>query len=358
MLPCVLVSCAGSFDRNASVLRALAVSRWYSDRGMGGYVSLTPTGPNRDLAGVFGVAPDRFVSLAAVQAGLAESPPRFTAVHLVNVSVKNLVLAMVVRAAGGRVIADWDEWATKIPAPLARTCMWWVSEVAMFATADFFVVASRFLQRELGSFKRLKRVLYIPYGFRPAAVEAKAPLDLPKGDYVAYVGSFASNYVGDLAEIVKCGRCLKRRGWTLLLIGDGVLLPALQADLAREGIPVCCAGRMLPQEVDALLRAPEILAGFLPLESTRQNLARCPNKIFHYIKASLPVVTNRIGEAEAALGDLGCYYEWATEDSLAVALGQAATGRVRYRMESYSWDARFSALRPWLDQLTVPATVL
>jgi hypothetical protein len=278
--------------------------------------------------------------------------------HLVNVSVKNLSLAFAGRLLGAVIIADWDEWASRIPAGVLRTKMWRVSEFSSFALADLFVVASRFLGAELIRQEGLKSVVYLPYGTTLIPSSKGIRPFLSEGVYVAYVGSFAPNYIGDMLEILKCGLVCKRMGYKLLLIGAGVLLPQLRIDLENQGVSVHYTDRLSPQAVDDLLLDPKIIAGFLPLERTRQNLSRCPNKIFHYIKASLPVITNRVGEAEGALGDRGCYYEHGSEEQLMSALTRAACGRIFYEMENYSWDTRFEALRPWLGKMAERVTVI
>jgi glycosyltransferase involved in cell wall biosynthesis len=344
----IVVSCAGSFERNASVLRALAVAHWYQVRGELQCVALAKTKPNEDLAAKFGLE-DHPLSTGWYRSLLVYlwwNPGHHVTVHLVNASLQNAVLALLSLLTGGRIIADWDEWASKIPAPPARKLMWRLVEEWMFLTADTFLVASRFLQMELQAKGGLARVLYIPYGYdAKQAVTELAPGSLPPGRrYLAYVGSFTANYAADIAELFRAALAAEKAGLELLIIGDGELLPGLREQLDKAGTSVRFLGKMPPSLVDSWLAHPQIAAGFLPLETTRQNLARCPNKLFHYIRALLPVVTSRIGEASEALGEHGCYYEFGDSHGLQQAISRAATRRPRYEQKRYTWEARFTAL--------------
>lgn len=344
--PLVIVSCAGSFERNASVLRALAVARWHQAHGELGFLALERTEQNVTLALKFGLASTRLRSIAHIFELLWRKPEQPLTVHLVNVSIKNASLAVITGLAGGRVVADWDEWASKIPAPALRKLMWRSVETLMFHLADTFIVASRFLrseiQQELG---RSADVAYIPYGFDLPAVTASVAGELPPGKrYLAYVGSFSANYAADIAELFRVALAAATDGVELLVIGDGELLPQLRDGLATQGGRAHFLGRMTPAEVDRWLLHPQIVAGFLPLQRTRQNLARCPNKLFHYIRASLPVITSELGEAQEALGENGVYYEFGDEAGLRRAIGSALACRPCYEMGRYSWSSRLAGL--------------
>lgn len=344
----IVVSCAGSFDRNASVLRALAVAQWYQARGDLRCLALAKTKTNEDLLTKFGLGgrPLSARWYRPVLEHLWKHPGQRVTVHLVNVSLQNAVLALLSKLTGGRVIADWDEWASKIPAPPVRKLMWRLVEQWMFLSADTFLVASRFLQLELQSKGGIARILYIPYGYdAKQAVSGNSANDLPLGRrYLAYVGSFTANYVADIDELLRAAQAAEKAGLELLIIGDGELLPGLRKELDKAGVSVRFLGKMPPSAVDSWLGHPQVAAGFLPLEATRQNLARCPNKLFHYIRASLPVVTSRIGEASEALGEHGCYYEFGDSRGLEQAIGLAATRRPMYEQERYTWEARFTSL--------------
>jgi hypothetical protein len=234
----VLVSCAGSFDSNASVLRAVAASAWYTRSRFRVLLMIPQSSSNISLTEVFDVNLTTFKDLFKLLKFSLTLRSDAWLLHLVNVSVKNLSLAFAGRLLGAVIIADWDEWASRIPAGVLRTKMWRVSEFSSFALADLFVVASRFLGAELIRQEGLKSVVYLPYGTTLIPSSKGIRPFLSEGVYVAYVGSFAPNYIGDMLEILKCGLVCKRMGYKLLLIGAGVLLPQL-IDYHRKQWMIC-----------------------------------------------------------------------------------------------------------------------
>lgn len=325
----------------------MAVARWYQTRGELCFLALERTAQNLALAEKFTLPAACLQSPGRIMALLYAWPTRPITVHLVNVSLKSAFLAAMTAIVRGRVVADWDEWATRIPAPVTRKLMWRAVEALMFFVADTFLVASKFLQVEIRQkLERNRDVVYIPYGFDLPEDTAAAVLgELPAGRrYLAYVGSFAANYAADLDELFRATQAGAAEQTDLLVIGDGELLPKLRESLGHRLEQVHFLGRMSPAEVDGWLRHPQVVAGFLPLQATRQNLARCPNKLFHYIRASLPVVTSPIGEALEALGARGVYYDFGDSIGLSRAIGEATRLKPAYELNRYTWAARMEGL--------------
>jgi len=325
----------------------MAVARWYQTRGELCFLALERTAQNLALAEKFTLPAGCLQNPGRIMALLYAWPTRPITVHLVNVSLKSAFLAAMTALVRGRVVADWDEWATRIPAPAARKLMWHAVETLMFFVADTFLVASKFLQVEIRQrLERNRDVVYIPYGFDlPEVAAPVAPGVLPDGRrYLAYVGSFAANYAADIDELFRAVEAAAVERIDLLVIGDGELLPRLREGLGHRLGQIHFLGRMTPADVDIWLRHPQVIAGFLPLQDTRQNLARCPNKLFHYIRASLPVVTSPIGEAFEALGERGVYYEFGDPTGLRRAIGEASRLKPVYELSRYSWAVRLNGL--------------
>lgn len=359
MIKCVIAACAGSFEHNASVIRVLAVARWHGDKKRGCHAALSRTEANLTLADQFGLKQDQLVGWTAWLRLVRTYPSHSVAVHLVNVSIKNVLMAAVVRLRGGLVIADWDEWASEIPAKLPRKLMWICSERALFILADKFVVASRYLQVRMQLLHSAHlRVEYVPYGLTIENVSRTTDYhELPQDRaYIAYVGSFTANYVNDISELLRLARLCALMDLHVLIIGYGPLSGRLRSALAEQNLPATLLGRV--ENVDVWLSDPRVIAGFLPLAVTRQNLGRCPNKLFHYIKASLPIVTSPIGEALEALGRLGCYYKYGDDAGLSEALAKAVSQRPVYAVERFTWASRLSVLDPWFKRTEQTEVIL
>jgi glycosyltransferase involved in cell wall biosynthesis len=270
-------------------------------------------------------------------------------IHLVNASAGCTLLAVLAKFYGKKIVIDWDEWASRINAPWYRTVNWWLAEQVLMCLADLAVAASLHLRNRLVANGIGVKVLYAPYAMLPKVKQNSDPVNqVLEGPAIAYVGSFSHNYQNDMVELANLARAVKKLNLSLLLIGDGPLLKDLLAAVSCDGLNVVTTGRLQPTDIDSWLSQAKVVASFLPLEPTEQNLSRCPNKLFHYIQAGLPVVTNRVGEAAITLGDQGFYYEYGSEVSLEKSLKRATVSRVTYDLTRYSWEA---SLTPVIKQV-------
>jgi glycosyltransferase involved in cell wall biosynthesis len=329
--------CAGIFEYNASVLRSIASASIYGATFEQVHIYMQDSPGNNRLVNLFDIPFSRFNSLSLLS---AITKQEVASIHLINASFGCTLLASVAKLYGKKIVIDWDEWASRINAPWYRTVNWWLAEQVLMCLADLAVAASSHLRNRLIANGIGIKVLYAPYAMLPKRQQNSEPVnhDL-QGPTVAYVGSFSVNYQNDMLELKNLARAVRKLNFSLLLIGDGPLLKDLLAAICREGLNVVTTGRLQPTDIDSWLSQPQVVASFLPLESTEQNLSRCPNKLFHYIQAGLPVVTNRVGEAAITLGDQGFYYDYGSEVSLEKSLEKAAIGRVSYDLKRYSWDA-------------------
>lgn len=357
----VIFVAAGHFRGNASILRAVRLTTELMRLKQEPTLLLLREPATEELVEEAGVR-TRCVWMGDKRAvgymrAAAELPPQ-DIIHLINVNFVGLNVARQERGRNSLVVSDWDEWFSRVSAPWIRRWKRRLMEWEARRISDAFVFASRYLLQEYG--RRLRRVptAYIPYALELGGADvgagAREFTGVPEGlHYMAYVGSLSRSYRNDLKELVGVARVCAAQGLGLVVAGDGSergwLEEELRAVLGRERLRM--AGQLSVSVLDGLLRQERVVATFLPLPDTVQNRSRCPNKLFHYIKAGKPVVTNRVGEAAEVLAERGFYYRYGDADSLAVAMGIACKTKISYDVNGLTWAARCRAYVEFVEKL-------
>lgn len=112
-------------------------------------------------------------------------------------------------------------------------------------------------------------------------------------------------------------------GWRLLVVGDGPLHSALEAQAKRLGVlrQVEFTGALPPSEVPAQLQRMDVGCAPYGSEGTAYF---SPLKVYEYLAAGLPVVASAVGQLPAALdrGDLGRLVPPGDATALARALAE------------------------------------
>jgi glycosyltransferase involved in cell wall biosynthesis len=255
--------------------------------------------------------------------------------HLINVSVVGNSMAIATRNSATWILSDWDEWMSRMPVSLGIRARGLLLELAARRFSDAFVFSSSHL-RDLYR-RRIPQLptAYIPYGTNlgdPGPPESFG-VSLPSGTpWILYLGSLDRAYTRDLDELLRAATPTRQLGCGLVIIGNGSELPRLK-EVLKNALPqekVIFTGRLPSAGCDAVARHPSIRACFLPISDTLQNRCRCPNKLFHYMGGQKPIITNRVGEVSANLGDLGYYYNYEDTASLSSAIAAAISGKPQY----------------------------
>ena len=214
--------------------------------------------------------------------------------------------------------------------------------------AAVVLVASRYLQDQLRTRFGIDSV-YIPYAsYLQPQVDGPSPFAVPT---VVYMGNLFAAYDHDL--IFDAARILKARGQAppIKLLGHGPD-EAVWRDYAKQhGLDnLNMAGFVRGEELWRNLRHAHVL--LFPIRPTMTNLCRCPSKTFAYAQARRPVITNRVGEIEAVLGDRAEYVDCTPEafaDAIARAMESQALPDVNYHVEEHNWSARTEDLLKALE---------
>jgi glycosyltransferase involved in cell wall biosynthesis len=149
------------------------------------------------------------------------------------------------------------------------------------------------------------KIDYIPNGMDPEAFAFESdapippsPITLPEGKHV-FVYAGAHGPANELQVVLRAAKVLETRGVTdlhVLLVGDGVSKPMLLELHAELNLKNCTLHPPIPKgQIPALFR--HVYAGILTLQDAPVfRVGVSPNKLFDYMAASLPVVTNVQGD--------------------------------------------------------------
>jgi glycosyltransferase involved in cell wall biosynthesis len=193
-----------------------------------------------------------------------------------------------------------------------------MTQAIAFNTADMFICASMFL-KEMYEKRTTRTVMYLPY-----AIDVNRFTYLAGGrdtvlarynqkKLVVYFGSFQPHF--DVDKVVTLAKKIvtKEPGVTVLLIGDGPDRARLEAEVRNEGHQnILFLGFVSESDVPSYLSAASVLV--FPIRDTITNRSRCPNKIFQFMAARRPVVTNRVGEVASAFKSYAHYFDFDSEE--------------------------------------------
>jgi glycosyltransferase involved in cell wall biosynthesis len=294
-----------------------------------------------------------------VRLGEADS---FDLVHVVGVGLRSLNLFGRPRSRP-LLVQDYDELAISQDNGWARWIYYYVLEGLARQRAHAVTVASRGLETYVRSRRPGlgERLFYMPNGYagnsETATPELEAQLErkLRGQPLLLWVGGFWRAY--GVYEMLDLAGVLSKRGrkFVLAMIGKGPELEVIKGEALKRGLSgnVLLPGRIPDDELHTYMRRSQ--AFILPFSSTRQNIHRCPGKLYMYVTYNRPVVTNRVGEVGEALGDAGFYYRERDPESMADACEQAVAGAAVYDQSNLiatvSWSERAARYGCWLNRV-------
>lgn len=350
----------GSIRELATLKRATGMAPYLQQAGHEVVILLADTPANHerlklecpDVEAVWLQAAGAFAERAAKQKHLEALAPDWT--YVCGYGVRNAVSI----GTPGRVAVEHCELGSKtLTHSWPRRLLELLLEYRSMRVADLLICASRYLEQLYA--QRLQRrqlsrpILYLPYAWGP--VDAPTPEQLAAGQRlrdkrdgvpaVLYMGAIRKNY--GAFDMVDAAARLKQAGRNCRfeLIGEGPELAAVQAQIEQRGLQnmVQCHGYVADELLPEHLAAADVFLA--PLQSTPQDLARCPSKVFLYLAYSKPIVTCGFGEPKEVLGNDGFYYSPSNSADLAEAVGRALdvadqwTGG-HFDLECHTWKHR------------------
>ncbi len=270
------------------------------------------------------------------------------------------------RAKTSRYMIEHSELASAIKSQSwSRRTVSLVFELLSMYLFDGHIVASRFLEQHINmglARLRLKRsVLYSPYAYSASMLvtdpEVTARIRDVSGSrrVLVYMGTLARNY-GILDIIEAVGKLRKEMPDLLLFVlgkgRDAVFAEAKVRDLGLED-HVQLEGYVSDEAMPSYLERADVFIA--PLYNTIQDIARCPSKLFLYLPFKRPIVTSRIGEADALFGNYEYYFRPGDTEDMARALqnafGQSKVWNPPWSVDDHSWERRAQEFDAWLRSL-------
>lgn len=253
---------------------------------------------------------------------------------------------------GPRMVGFWDEPGTLKQFGWLRHVFVCAMDRWLRRRADLRIVSTCAHQR-LWRERYGLEAFYMPFAcYLHDYPDGPSPFDRPT---VVYMGAF---YQWDQDLIFDALVLLARDGIRppVLLMGTGPDLPKWQAFVREHGLDqVTFAGFTPDEAMFQRLRHAHVL--LFPIRPTLLNQTRCPSKTFAYAQARRPVITCRVGEVAAVLGDQATYVD-ATPQGFAGAIRAAMSAPpardIDYGMERHTWALRADGLLAELDRGTGP----
>jgi glycosyltransferase involved in cell wall biosynthesis len=281
-------------------------------------------------------------------------------VHICGLGWRN---ALLPRGNTPPIVMDHVELESSLedvtfPRKQAQALLEWASLFAYRNT----VMASNYLkstfQTKARRFRLQRRMMVLPYASDvPATLGgmrggAKSKLAIGGKRLILYMGRQYKNYgCLDIVEALDRLRAV-RRDWHAVLLGDGPEHQRIGQRIEQLGLKdnIELPGYTTGLTHESYLAAADVF--LLPLYDTVVDWARCPSKIYIYMMYARPIVTCRIGEAFAAVGSDGIYYESGDIDSMARAISSGLDvpqdWHPTYDSREHTWDARAEVYLRWL----------
>ena len=224
------------------------------------------------------------------------------------------------------------------------------------------IVASRYLEQyinnNLSKFHIKRCVHYSPYAYSSNILKPKLKItkELCKkiGDRktLVYMGTLSKNY--GILDIIEAVNLLREEMPDLILF---VLGKGRDAVVAKERVNklnlqhyIEFEGYVPDTAMPSYLELADVFIA--PLYDSVQDKARCPSKLFLYLPFNRPIVTTKLGEANALLGDYEFYFQPANVNDMSKVIKNALNVKdnwlAPWDIEAHSWNQRAIDLNVWL----------
>lgn len=308
----------GHLRNNASTLRALGLGKELKKLGHEVFLFLPDFPSNRELR----ESTSSYLNVQLCSSGVLEFPSKinmmlkysFDIIHSLNIGSKSYFIAYVYRLlkGSGLLIADMDEWNSKLFSHPVRKKFIELLENLALKKSDCIICASKSLaQKFLEHSKR--NIHYLPYAVdsvlfnRQSTGFEKLRIRFYGKKLIVYVGSFQPHFDLDIAVSAARKVVIAEKNSLFIFIGNGPLREQIQKIAETVSAEHFYFPGYLPDEsVAQYLRAADVL--ILPLRDNDINRSRCPNKLFLYLAAGRPIVTNKVGEVDGIMGDEAHYF--------------------------------------------------
>ncbi len=331
---------SGSLEFNSSFMRLRELGRHLAAEGLDVHYAVDDGPFNASLVDVLDFASvhlirgcGRIGRLIARRSTLEKVKPDVT--HILNPQPSNMA---TIYGTNSFVVVDWDELLSTRRFALSMKTISRICEAYGRRWAQVTVVSSRYMQETFRSEFGIES-LYLPYA---TYVERFPRLPTPfTKPTVVYLGNLHQD--GDFDILLDAWRILGTAHEVpdLHMIGGGDRLANVRRFVESSGMNNVRVHGYLPwPEVWAYLENADIL--IFPIRDTVTNRMRCPAKVFAYMQAGRPIITNPVGEVAEALGDSAVYVD-PTPTAFADAVRELSTSKrphVNHDLSRFEWSGR------------------
>ncbi len=169
-----------------------------------------------------------------------------------------------------------------------------------------------------------------------------------------YIGSITREY-GALTMTLAIDHLRHTHPEALLIIlGCGPALPEVKQMIDERGLSnyIELKGYVSEEDIPYYFSLADYFLS--PMRDTDQDRARCPSKLYMYLPYNKPIITCRIGEPLATLGDKGTYYTPDNAADMAEKMAQLIeSGITQLGIDAtkYTWTACANVFARWVKEL-------
>jgi len=343
-----------NLKKNASTIRALGLSDYLEKYHFQPYLLLPDDEMNRNLKEKY------FTSIRTILTSNSVLEPFHKLVilfvlkpdyiHCLNAGLNSTFVGIIYKLFNPETILIWDadELISELHNNKVRKKWLTINEYLISNFSDVIICASAYLKTKFQLFYRVN-AHYLPYGINVENFISSEPINAIKNQKkITYLGTL-QNYF-DFS--VLCNAILKASNdfpdWQFVFIGDGDQRKNLEEFKNKNLLHNFELKGFLPDDkVIEELNASNVF--LLPLKDNEINKSRCPNKLFWYMAAGKPIVTNAVGEVNLILAEKGIYYQFDSVNDLLEKINVAlASGKIEYNMMNVSWENRTSVYVKYL----------
>jgi glycosyltransferase involved in cell wall biosynthesis len=335
---------SGSLEFNSSFMRLRELGRHIAAEGLDVHYVVDDGPFNASLVDVLDFSSvhlirgvGRIGRLIARRSTLERVNPDVT--HILNPQPSNTATTF---GTNRFTVVDWDELLS------ARRMTWGMSTISRACESygrrrsQLTVVSSRYMQHIFKVRFGLDS-LYLPYA---TYVEPFPPSPSPFAKpAVVYLGNF--HHDGDFDILLDAWEILGTHHDVpdLHMIGGGERLASVKRFVESSGMTNVRVHGYLPwPDVWAHLENANFL--IFPIRDTVGNRMRCPAKVFAYMQAQRPIITNPVGEVAEALGGNAIYVD-STPNAFAAAVRKLSKTRLpglNHDLNRFRWSSRAQEL--------------
>jgi glycosyltransferase involved in cell wall biosynthesis len=356
----------GDFNGHATLKRATGLAKPLCDLGYDVAIAIQDTAANREKSqlewpgGSFfwlDNVVDSRKERTEKQKVVAEFDP--DVIWICGVGFRNLVK----RSRKNQILlADHSELFSSL-STIPKHRRFWELLLEYFNLFNFdgHVCASDYLVNKYNQRQKIfgfkKPVLKLSYAYHTSFLEVDETLqaklkDSYKGRKVfLYVGSFWENYgIWDMMKVFET-LVQFRNDIVFILIGRGPEKDNVIDWIHKNKFDdfILPMGYVEESKLSTYFSISDCF--LLPMRNTKQDIARCPSKLFLYIAWEKPIITCNIGEVASNLMDKGTYYQTQDLDSMTTVISHFIQGNSNLAFvnkELHSWESRARDFDLWL----------